>query len=658
MAKKNKRNDGYLSIRKKLIAAVAMLLVASFMVASSSYAWFTLSTAPEITGIQTSVGANGNLEMALYAGATDANGIPMPSTEVGDSLKSVLDKNLTWGNLVDLSDSAYGLDRITLLPSRLNIVNGNTIATAPLQTPVYGADGRIEELKANTILGSYDANTTSFATGNAANGVSVIGNSTAMTQQQIVYRNNVAAAVSALVAAKTFASRSLDAAGSDLASYAAQHNTKEDKTNDAGPYDLTNMDAMITQLTKAAEQIDAAMIAIATAYHAATNGSDENYAAPTYTATEAAAALVGTPIATAIAEMDAKRVAINTAVSGARSKYEELKAAGKVTSAAWSDLTAVCGNLVALDSITINGMTVTDIKSEENINKLISDVMGGKGVTAALPDNSGTYSDIANITGNYSAGIMLKDISYKGLAVPTVSAVMETKVTKVVDYKTGFPDSPTGTSSNPLINDMYGYKIDMAFRTNATSSKLMLQTEAVGRIYSSGASSSTMGKGSTMSVTSTAPAAEFGETKMKDLMEAIRIVFTDNTGAIVALAGLDTSVNANADGSIDAPVRIIDKNTYTIGADGVITFTGKAFVDAKDAVIMPLDQNQTETLSVYVYLDGDYVTNSDVAATVAKSMAGTLNLQFSSSAALVPMNYAPLAGGDSMGGGTQTPENP
>lgn len=57
--------NSYGGVRKKLMGAVAMLLVASIMVVSSTYAWFTLSTAPEITGISTSVGANGNLEIAL-----------------------------------------------------------------------------------------------------------------------------------------------------------------------------------------------------------------------------------------------------------------------------------------------------------------------------------------------------------------------------------------------------------------------------------------------------------------------------------------------------------------------------------------------------------------------------------------------------------------
>ena len=59
-----KSNSEYRSIRKKLMVAIAMVLVASIMMVSASYAWFTLSTAPEVTGITTSIGSNGNLEMA------------------------------------------------------------------------------------------------------------------------------------------------------------------------------------------------------------------------------------------------------------------------------------------------------------------------------------------------------------------------------------------------------------------------------------------------------------------------------------------------------------------------------------------------------------------------------------------------------------------
>ena len=69
--------------KKKLTAAVAMLLVSAIMVVSSTYAWFTLSTAPEVTGITTTVGANGNLEIALSPENGDAAGI---TSKVGDSM--------------------------------------------------------------------------------------------------------------------------------------------------------------------------------------------------------------------------------------------------------------------------------------------------------------------------------------------------------------------------------------------------------------------------------------------------------------------------------------------------------------------------------------------------------------------------------------------
>lgn len=96
--------------KKKLTAAVAMLLVSAIMVVSSTYAWFTLSTAPEVTGITTTVGANGNLEIALSPENGDAAGI---TSKVGDSMDAtgqvLKSANVSWGNLVDLNDPAYGL---------------------------------------------------------------------------------------------------------------------------------------------------------------------------------------------------------------------------------------------------------------------------------------------------------------------------------------------------------------------------------------------------------------------------------------------------------------------------------------------------------------------------------------------------------------------
>ena len=152
-------------IKSKLMAAICMLLVSSIMMVSTTYAWFTLSTAPEVTGITTAVGANGNLEMALLPQDGKLTSI---TSQAGDSVKDIKARNVTWGNLVDLSDSTvYGLDKITLYPAALNLgeedvnkdANGNPtkLETSMLKTPTYGADGRVSELVANTFTGFYNS---------------------------------------------------------------------------------------------------------------------------------------------------------------------------------------------------------------------------------------------------------------------------------------------------------------------------------------------------------------------------------------------------------------------------------------------------------------------------------------------------------------------
>ena len=108
---------------------------------------------PEITGISTSVGANGNLEMALLTSGTtdDTNtykNLDKITSAVGDSGKAVTEKNLTWGNLVDLKDESYGLGKIKLMPAALNITKAAagafTVKTENLlATPTYGTDGRV-----------------------------------------------------------------------------------------------------------------------------------------------------------------------------------------------------------------------------------------------------------------------------------------------------------------------------------------------------------------------------------------------------------------------------------------------------------------------------------------------------------------------------------
>ena len=144
-------------LRNKLIAAISMLLVSSIMMVSSTYAWFTLSTAPEVKNISTTVAGNGSLEIALMP--TDGLLSSITAGAVG-STATLKEKNVKWGNQVDLSDAAYGLSAISLNPAQLNYAKpeGAAEGTAavfvpdkPLAIAKYGFDGRIAGLDAQNV---------------------------------------------------------------------------------------------------------------------------------------------------------------------------------------------------------------------------------------------------------------------------------------------------------------------------------------------------------------------------------------------------------------------------------------------------------------------------------------------------------------------------
>lgn len=156
------------SVGKRLYAAVCLMLVSSLLLATTSFAWLTLSQAPEVTNVTTTLGANGNLEIAL--------GKNIGESTVGDSFakNEVTVANRTWGNLIDLSDESYGLQTITLRPAILNSAGGAVNTLHPFAYSVYGADGRVEQIFANNVFaGTY--NGTMFSTSVNEYGVRGIG---------------------------------------------------------------------------------------------------------------------------------------------------------------------------------------------------------------------------------------------------------------------------------------------------------------------------------------------------------------------------------------------------------------------------------------------------------------------------------------------------
>ena len=117
-------------LKTKLMASVAMLMVATVMISSASFAWFTISTQPEVSGVEAGLATNQALEIALVGtGGFDTPAQESTSTDTG--------KNVTWGNLVDVS--AYfnnEANKATLRP----VLYDDSAKT--LGAPLFGADGR------------------------------------------------------------------------------------------------------------------------------------------------------------------------------------------------------------------------------------------------------------------------------------------------------------------------------------------------------------------------------------------------------------------------------------------------------------------------------------------------------------------------------------
>ena len=648
----NKNRSIVSTVRSKLVAAVAMLLVGVFMVISSSYAWFTLSTAPEVSGIHTSVGANGNLEMALVPSEGMA---AIPESAVGQT-----GMNETWGNLVDLSlNGGYGLNDIQLMPSRMT-VTGDKFDY--LSVPTYGADGRIS--------GPVPAVTGQYVNGSwvagVGNGVSAIGTASGMSAQQTAwtqYKRNLSGAVAA---AQNKADASFENYGSPLANIVMAKAMQGDDAK----FDISFVGDMVAVLKEAN-----ADLATAAKWYFAAKAAEVLYNVDDATWGAVAAEITALDFATLAADATSVTVGgqvvpfdatltnvmaqynsikeILTATEGAWTAFE-----GVATEATWTETRAILFDteFLVYENILVNGNTTDEIRdmmgddfSLDNIPQELMDfglafVQNG---VVDFADGTGVHSAFAKVVGEYQAEISVT-MSLGNSSFTNPAVKLRAKASNKIDMYAALTNQPANNDNaegvTKPINDFYGYMLDLAFRTNAKGSSLMLQTDAVGRIYETNGSDTTMGHGSTM--TFAVADDDLTMTQVKKLMAAIRIVFMDEEGTIVGLGLLEQdTVNGtyaiSANNEIASSIYLYD---YTFTPDGVLVVGDKKEATDGKTALMGLDQNTPTQLTVLVYMDGDKVDNSMVAAETAASLTGTLNLQFSSSADLVPMDYNELKG--------------
>lgn len=708
-------------IRNKMVAAVSMLLVASIMMVSSTYAWFTLSTAPEVTGITTNVGANGNLEMMLL------NKASFDSTEenlgvesgVNDSMAvvDVTEANLKWGNLVDLASQSYGLQSIVMNPARLNIkgdtTNGYKLDSTLLKAPTYTSDGRVLDVDKDTLTSGYSTDGTWKWDESMENayGVRVIGTTSGVTERLTAYRAAISARAAAIESAKNNARQSLLVNGQALANIVVKAALEENPTFEKA--DLETLQKLVAQLKTANDAAGEAIVQTVLAY----NLSDQNAVANFTDADVAklkeafngatAGSLPGTFTRAAdesktgnIAQPRGTDTAVvqwtgnNTNIASAEQKLQTLMGGNK-DSYTYAEIKEVVNMLINKEYATVGGVkNPGKDQAQQIINNMTANNMV---LVVEMESGSGIYADIAELVGDYTAAGLKVHVEYNSIKMD-VTTNMSTKVvtdankdTMPMIPKLNVGSAPAATpddSVKPLLTDHYGYALDFGFRTNAAASELQLQTDAIQRVYNDaadlGTSTKTQGGGSYMEFR-TSNTTNFSVDELRALMSALRVVFvepvktedagmttltynvlgvaaaditgtTDNSTGITTYTGGTLMANgtALAEGAdpttADGLKAELHLNNYTVDG-GVLTLNGKKTTGdgadvAADNTLTALTQNVAKRVTAIVYLDGDIVDNTMVANAV-NSMTGSLNLQFSSSATLKPMENTGMRDGGS-----------
>lgn len=555
------------SMRSKLYSAVAMLLVASTLLVTSSYAWFVMSTAPEVTGIQTQVGANGALEIALLDSVSwnDLSRLDMGDIDENANGQTT-QANLTWGNLVDLNSATYGLSQITLLPSRLFIEqetagdgeNQETTykvnTTTLLKTPHYGEDGRVQKLDTTALAKIYNG---SNAFDKEGYGVRAIGTIADMSTYQLDLNNARTRISTDTSAARAAASKALIDNGGNMANIVVKK-----ALNGANSFPVSDvqnikklaneMQAVLAYIEDGLRQAYAGYLATAAA---AESVSDTGYQAALEEVNkpETTLASLKTKYSTAISdnallsEYVNKLNGMQEKVTNALQECDTYITAGKDVT--WAQIRDIITPLINVDNVTVKGNTIQQIQNrldggKENKYDIALSLLDDGKLPITMGTGSGLLSDIADFVGDYTAMVTVEQVQ--------VSESMPMDVPVKMSTKTVFNPVHLANSSNEMakqatrggvagtaITDFYGYAIDLAFRTNADESHLMLQTEAKNRIYDDSENESLMGGGSYMTFKTD---AGLSASKMVKLMSGVRVVFMDQSQKVLTIATLDTTL--------------------------------------------------------------------------------------------------------------------
>ena len=681
-------------IQPRLMAALSMLLVSAVMLASTSYAWFVLSTAPEAADLTTVAGANGALEIALQSTNADGNGRAEITHKVGDSIKPVDQSNTTWGNLVDLT-TGYGLEHITLFPSRLHVtgttvdgatsysVNTNSILAAPL----FGTDGRVVRLNpASKTHYSADGSFTDTANW----GVNVIGfaqsgdmaednsftraysraNVLAEATQKVgTYRMELRAEMEDLIERNSYGIFGVMAAlvGVNLM-------TNEQLTATVTDY-VASMEAMIGD---AADAVRWALLANAVADSTYSSDSDEDM--------RALGTIYKEFLQYPMISEDPNAVTVFSIATG---KYPEIATAAAAVATAQTRIGRASrdiaqGSIASAALMLVNpnesfmyGMNAASGVADQSItNGLAYDfLMGVQRDTIFMVKTEGAdsmsvnlFSSLAAVLGDYGATmtVWLQPTGENTFNMvdqePTDGGVWmecnyDIKATNKSSYA-GWSDvtnldltaaddnigvlgkvylqvsgiTATGDILMPVTrSDITAYGYSIDLAFQASeSTSLMLQQTGTERIFDND-KEDLQGVGSTL--TFTIP-GDLSHEQTARLLQCIHIVFMNTTtGTIYKIAAADPG---SIETVLDAATATLQLYEPGFAEDGSLSLGSRV----SDNVITDMTKDTPYYITAVIYLNGDLVDSGMFSPGQTLSLDGRINLQFSSQTQLQSMKYS------------------
>lgn len=606
-----------MNLRKKIKVTLTLLLICLILLFSASYAWLSLALTPEVTDIETNVGANGSLEIALLSDKTYVDP-QLIRTAVGGSgvVQDALTSNQFWGNVIELSDEGYGLGELSLRPARLNLTAGEDgnllLSDSMLRVAGFGFDGRISVLSEQTVSAVYGENAFTYYVANQRYGVRAIGTLSHITAQQTALASARTAAQShTAAAARTVKNAWKDNGAAIMDILSARYAAGSDRFTAA---DVAVILDTAVKMQDALTYVDLAlrqgMIGMAAAqmtdepdfeqFRATVNNTDVPLSALTGSMTEN----VPGGFNDWIEKLEQMQSSVLSVVVGCNT----MPGGGS-----WSQIEPLLDVLVDAEAAYM-GQRI--LASESAFAELAQDN------ELTLAPASGVMAQIAEFAGNYSTFFRWTETA--NVEVITADPVETPHLIRVVDTLKN-STAATGGWTRANLDDTYGYVMDMAFRCNVDSD-LLLQTVPALRVEENGDFPVTQGGGSYMRFTS----EDMDTERLLRLMDTIRIGFLDDRNNLIGLAKLNTSNYEEQEEGVFAPLYLYEHSLQENGS----LITGER--RSEDAAILPLRKNSPSVVTVVVWLDGDHVDNSHVNALSEQSMTGVLNLQFASSADLKP----------------------